>query len=120
MHGRGRAGDGRKLHSEQAVGKQLDFFSRGERPERNGGLRQGVGRRQLCYRYGGYEVGATVVSSNRPIEDWGQLLGDTAATGAMLDRFLHHADVVQLQGKSYRMHDRQQRRSSKDLTNEPG
>ena len=39
-----------------------------------------------------YEIGATVVSSNRPIEDWGQLLGDTAATGAMLDRFLHHAD----------------------------
>jgi len=66
-----------------------------------------------------YEVGATVVSSNRPIEDWGQLLGDTAATGAMLDRFLHHADLVQLQGKSYRMHDRQQRRSPKDLTNEP-
>jgi DNA replication protein DnaC len=66
-----------------------------------------------------YEIGATVVSSNRPIEDWGQLLGDTAATGAMLDRFLHHADVVQLQGKSYRMHDRQSRRSPKDLTNEP-
>ena len=66
-----------------------------------------------------YEVGATVVSSNRPIEDWGQLLGDTAATGAMLDRFLHHADVVHLQDKSYRMHDRQQRRSPEDLTNQP-
>jgi hypothetical protein len=37
----------------------------------------------------------------------------------MLDRFLHHADVVQLQGKGYRMHDRQQRRSPKHLTNEP-
>jgi DNA replication protein DnaC len=66
-----------------------------------------------------YEVGATVVSSNRPIEDWGQLLGDSAAASAMLNRFLHHADVVQLQGKSYRMHDRQRRRSPKDLTEEP-
>jgi DNA replication protein DnaC len=61
-----------------------------------------------------YEVGATVVSPNRPIEDWGQILGDTAAAGAMLDRFLHHADVVQLQGKSYRLHDRQRRRSLQD------
>lgn len=58
-----------------------------------------------------YEVGATILSSNRPIEDWGQVLGDTAAAGAMLDRFLHHAEIVQLQGKSYRMHDRQRRRS---------
>jgi DNA replication protein DnaC len=61
-----------------------------------------------------------VVSSNRPIEDWGQILGDTAAAGAMLDRFLHHADAVQLQGKSYRMHDRLRRRSDKDLTQEAG
>ncbi len=63
-----------------------------------------------------YEFGATVVSSNRPIEDWGQVLGDTAAAGAMLDRFLHHAQVVNLQGKSHRMHDRQKRRSAAGLT----
>ena len=61
-----------------------------------------------------YETGATVISSNRPIEDWGQLLGDTAAAGAMLDRFLHHAEIVQLKGRSYRMHDRQRRRSQGD------
>jgi DNA replication protein DnaC len=61
-----------------------------------------------------YEVGATLLSSNRPLEDWGQVLGDTAAVGAMLDRFLHHAEVVQLQGKSYRMHDRQRRRGLTD------
>jgi DNA replication protein DnaC len=66
-----------------------------------------------------YEVGATVLSSNRPIEDWGHVLGDTAAAGAMLDRFLHHAEIVQLQGKSYRMHDRQRRRSP-GLTDDPG
>ena len=66
-----------------------------------------------------YEVGATVITSNRPIEDWGQMLGDTAAAGAMLDRFLHHAEIVQLKGKSYRMHDRQKsRRSGSHLTAE--
>ena len=39
------------------------------------------------------------------------MLGDTAAAGAILDRFLHHAEVINLRGmKSYRMHERQQRR----------
>jgi IstB-like ATP binding protein len=40
-----------------------------------------------------YESGAILVSSNRPVEDWGQVLGDTAAAGALLDRFLHHAEI---------------------------
>ncbi len=66
-----------------------------------------------------YEVGATVISSNRPLDDWGEILGDTAAAGAMLDRFLHHAEIIQLKGRSYRMHDRQRRRSAPtDLTPE--
>jgi len=68
-----------------------------------------------------YEIGATCISSNRPIEDWGQVLGDNAAAGAILDRFLHHAELIKLQGKSYRMHDRQRRRrgsSPPDLTPE--
>ena len=58
-----------------------------------------------------YEHSATILTSNRPIEDWGQILGDTAAVGAMLDRFLHHAEVVRLLGRSYRMHQRQQRQA---------
>ena len=41
-----------------------------------------------------YEKGSIIVTSNRPLEDWGKLLGDNAATGAILDRFLHHADVI--------------------------
>ena len=66
-----------------------------------------------------YEVGATVISSNRPLDDWGEILGDTAAAGAMLDRFLHHAEIIQLKGRSYRMHDRQRHRSAPtDLTPE--
>lgn len=56
-----------------------------------------------------YERGAMILTSNRPLEDWGQILGDTAAAGAILDRFLHHAEVIKLGGKSYRMHERQQR-----------
>jgi DNA replication protein DnaC len=55
-----------------------------------------------------YEVGATILTTNRPVEDWGQILGDNAAAGALLDRFLHHAEIVRLSGRSHRMHDRQQ------------
>ena len=59
-----------------------------------------------------YETGAILVSSNRPVEDWGQVLSDTAAAGALLDRFLHHAEIIRLQGRSWRVHDRQRRRST--------
>lgn len=50
-----------------------------------------------------YEKSSTVITSNRPLEDWGKVLGDTAATSAVLDRFLHHAHVIKIKGKSYRM-----------------
>jgi hypothetical protein len=39
------------------------------------------------------------------------VLGVTAAAGAILDRFLHHAEVIRLQGRSYRMHNRRELRS---------
>lgn len=55
-----------------------------------------------------YEKGAIILTTNRPLEDWGQVLGDTAAAGAILDRFLHHAEVVRLQGRSYRMQNRKE------------
>jgi len=58
-----------------------------------------------------YEKGAVILTTNRPVEDWGQVLGDTAAAGAILDRFLHHAEVIRLQGRSYRMHNRRELRS---------
>ena len=63
-----------------------------------------------------YEGGATIFTSNRPLEDWGKVLGDNAAAGALLDRFLHHAEIIKIQGKSYRMHDRQRQRSPASLT----
>jgi DNA replication protein DnaC len=58
-----------------------------------------------------YEKGAVILTTNRPVEDWGQVLGDTAAAGAILDRFLHHAEVIRLQGRSYRMHNRRELRT---------
>lgn len=50
-----------------------------------------------------YEKSSTIITSNRPLEDWGKLLGDNAATSAILDRFLHHAHVIKIKGRSYRM-----------------
>ena len=41
-----------------------------------------------------YERASTMLTSNRPVDDWGKLLGDTAAVTALLDRLLHHAHVL--------------------------
>jgi DNA replication protein DnaC len=57
-----------------------------------------------------YQKTSTILSSNRPLEDWGAMLGgDTAATSALLDRFLHASEVSFIRGKSYRLYERQQR-----------
>jgi DNA replication protein DnaC len=50
-----------------------------------------------------YEVRSTMMTSNRPLEDWGKLIGDVPAATAILDRFLHHAEVITITGKSYRL-----------------
>jgi DNA replication protein DnaC len=50
-----------------------------------------------------YETRSTIMTSNRPLEDWGKLVGDVPAATAILDRFLHHAEVIQMPGKSYRL-----------------
>lgn len=49
-----------------------------------------------------YERASTLITSNRPVEDWGKLLGDTAAVAAMLDRLLHHAHVLKFGPRSWR------------------
>jgi DNA replication protein DnaC len=53
-----------------------------------------------------YEVRSTMMTSNRPLEDWGKLIGDVPAATAILDRFLHHAEVMTITGKSYRLRSR--------------
>ncbi len=49
-----------------------------------------------------YERASTIVTSNRPVEDWGKLLGDAAAVSAMLDRLLHHGHLLKCGPRSWR------------------
>ena len=49
-----------------------------------------------------YERASTLLTSNRPVEDWGKLLGDSAAVSAMLDRLLHHGHVLKCGPRSWR------------------
>lgn len=53
-----------------------------------------------------HEAGSILVTTNRPTEDWGKFLGDAPAATAILDRFLAHADIIKMDGKSYRLHTR--------------
>lgn len=50
-----------------------------------------------------YETRSTIMTSNRPLEDWGKLIGDVPSATAILDRFLHHAEVIAISGRSYRL-----------------
>jgi DNA replication protein DnaC len=49
-----------------------------------------------------YEKASSLLTSNRPVEDWGKLLGDSAAVTAMLDRLLHHGHVLKWGPRSWR------------------
>jgi DNA replication protein DnaC len=49
-----------------------------------------------------YERTSTVLTSNRPVDDWGKLLGDSAAVTAMLDRLLHHGHILKCGPRSWR------------------
>ena len=53
-----------------------------------------------------YENRSTMMTSNRPLEDWGKLIGDVPSATAILDRFLHHAEIITITGKSYRLRNR--------------
>lgn len=50
-----------------------------------------------------YQTGATIIASNRIVSDWGAILGDNAATAAILDRFLDSATAFNIKGRSYRL-----------------
>ena len=71
-----------------------------------------MGMKQLPKRSGEYlfeiimrrhENRSTMMTSNRPLEDWGKLVGDVPSATAILDRFLQHAEIVTITGKSYRL-----------------
>ena len=53
-----------------------------------------------------HQTRSTIMTSNRPIEDWGKLLGDVLSASAIADRFLHHAEIISFQGRSSRLHNR--------------
>ena len=50
-----------------------------------------------------HETRSTLMTSNRPVEDWGKLLGDIPTTGAILDRLLSRAEIIQMTGRSHRL-----------------
>ena len=50
-----------------------------------------------------HETRSTGMTSNRPIEEWGKLLHVVPAAAAIIDRFLHHAEVIQITGRSFRL-----------------
>jgi DNA replication protein DnaC len=50
-----------------------------------------------------YERGAMILTSNRGFAEWGEIFGDSVVATALLDRLLHHAVVIQIEGSSYRL-----------------
>jgi DNA replication protein DnaC len=53
-----------------------------------------------------YERGSIIVTSNRGFEQWGEILGDAMVAAALIDRLVHHATMIALKGKSYRLRER--------------
>jgi DNA replication protein DnaC len=50
-----------------------------------------------------YQIGSTIIATNRPLEDWGKIFGDNATASAILDRFLEKIHFIKITGKSYRL-----------------
>ena len=61
-----------------------------------------------------HELRSTMMTSNRPLEDWGKLIGDIPTAAAILDRFLQDAELIEITGNSYRL-----RRPSPEATSKP-
>jgi DNA replication protein DnaC len=63
-----------------------------------------------------YERASVIVTSNKPFGRWGEVFGDPVVAAAMIDRLVHHAEVVSLKGDSYRLKDRDLGRVPTDNT----
>ncbi|MEI7672196.1 MAG: IS21-like element helper ATPase IstB [Deltaproteobacteria bacterium] len=65
-----------------------------------------------------YEIRSTIMTSNRPVEDWGHLIGDIPTAGAILDRLLADAEIIPFKGRSFRLRNDQSKNSepSVDIT----
>jgi DNA replication protein DnaC len=77
----------------------IDDFGMKQLPKRSGEFLFEIVMRR-------YETRSTMMTTNRPLEDWGKLLGDVPTATAILDRFLHHADIITFTGKSFRLRNR--------------
>jgi DNA replication protein DnaC len=66
-----------------------------------------------------YENHSTMMTSNRPLEDWGKLIGDVPSATAILDRFLHHATIIPISGKSYRLRNQNSQLAEPDDNSKP-
>ncbi len=66
-----------------------------------------------------YERASLIVTSNKPFGRWGEVFGDDIVAAAMIDRLVHHADVIALKGDSYRLKDRDLGRVPTSATDEP-
>ena len=68
------------------------------------------GQAQHCFELvtARYEHGSLLLTSNTGFADWGRLLGDEMLASALLDRLLHQAEVIAINGRSYRMKDRRE------------
>jgi DNA replication protein DnaC len=58
-----------------------------------------------------YEQGSLIVTSNKPFTAWGEIFGDPVVAAAMIDRLVHHAEIINMKGESYRLKDKQLSRS---------
>ena len=53
-----------------------------------------------------YERASMIVTSNKPFSGWGEIFGDEVVAAAMIDRLVHHAEILSLKGDSYRLRDK--------------
>lgn len=64
-----------------------------------------------------HELRSTIMTSNRPLEEWGKLIGDVPTATAILDRILQKAEIIQITGKSYRLKDRANKNKREEKKN---
>jgi DNA replication protein DnaC len=112
------------LHDE-AMGGEEKVLARYLKPDLL--IIDDMGMKQLPKRSGEYlfeiimrrhEVRSTIMTTNRPLEDWGKLIGDVPCASAILDRFLQSAEIMKFTGRSYRLKNTE--KSSKGTKAPPG
>jgi DNA replication protein DnaC len=62
---------------------------------------------------GRYERASMIVTSNKPFSGWGEIFGDDMAATAMVDRLIHHAEILSLKGDSYRLRGKEDARPAR-------